>query len=158
MSLSQTALQQILAERSGAVLADLLTVDHEDFSEPERFVRDMKDLDYGGVTYTAAAFDIAYPEDTEDNKNPRAKLQIDNVDRRLVEQIRTVSGSPSFTLETVLRMPDDSVEQVIAPRTYDSAEFSYDQTVVEGNLGFEDILNMPATKDRFTPSSASGLF
>lgn len=158
MTVSQAALQQMLAENTGAVLLDLLTVDHSSMSSPERFVRDVVSLTYGGNTYNPASFSITQPEDSETNTQPRAKLRLDNVDRRLIATIRSVSDSPEFTLETVLELADGTIQPVIAARTYETAEFTYDQHVIEGQLGYEDLLNMPATKDRFDPVTAPGLF
>lgn len=87
------------AEASFADEVDLvfLTISHPTLGEPIRVVWDTEDFVYGGATFTGYPFDIELLTDEE--KPPTAKLQIQNVDPRIGDTIRTLTTPPRLKIE-----------------------------------------------------------
>jgi hypothetical protein len=83
-------------------------------------------------------------------------LSIDNVDRTIVEAVRTVSSPPTASLSVVLASDPDTVEA--GPFELTIREVQYDALVVTATMAVEDILNEPFPGDLFTPQNFPGLF
>ena len=133
----------------------LLTIDHADLAEPIRVVNNTEDVTVGADTYIAFPFEIELPGEAEDQL-PKARLRIDNVDRQIVDAVRTVSGTPDVTLEIVLA--SDPTVTEMGPFEMQLRSADYDALVVSGDLVVEDVLNIRYPGDRFTPASHPGLF
>lgn len=184
-TISAEALKEMFAENTGLVFLHLLTITHESWTETYRFVNDNQDLVYNGNTYTALPFEATLPSD-EDDVPPNVTLKIDNIDKNLVEILRSLISPPTATLEIVSRYysaeyfkssvwhqtihewEDRNVltnENVVITSEIGPIEFkmlSYTNmayTTIEIELGYEaDILNEAASKDIFSPNNAPGLF
>jgi hypothetical protein len=155
MSLSLVALQAALAQETGQVFLTCLTISHATLPTPIRLVNDKVDLVRAAGTFIAFPFEIALPEQRDDQL-PQVELVIDNVDRSISQAIRNLTSPPTITLEVVLASSPNTLES--GPHTLTLLDVSYDAQEVRGRLGFEDVLNEPFPKDSFTPKDFPGLF
>lgn len=157
-TLTQAALQSLLAQETGGMMLLLITIDHAELAQPYRFVQDTVDLTHGGETYTAAAFEISLPDETEQGI-PEVQLRLDNVDREAMTWLRTVTGPPTVSLELVHKTAAGATSSELGPINFRLTRAPYDAHSVEGVLGYEaDYLNEPAVVHRFDPTVAPGLF
>jgi hypothetical protein len=154
-TVSAVARAALNAPQTDQVFLALLTIAHANLPTPIRVVNDMVNLTSRGDEYIAYPFNIDLPGESEDEL-PRVRLTIDNVDRQLVEAVRTLTTPPTITLEVVLASSPDTVEAGPFPFTLRSAE--YDAFVVTGDLAFEDVLNEGFPAHSFTPNAFTGLF
>ena len=99
---------------------------------------------------------LCCPPRTASRRQP-VTLRIANVDRRVVQEIRAIPGDRvSCTAMVVMRSTPDQVEA--GPFEFSLLDASYDAIVVEGTIGYEDILNAPFPGKAVTPASVPGIF
>ena len=156
-STSTTLRNAVFAPETGEVFLLLLTIQHADIGSPDTlyFVNNYEDVTSNGDVYTAYPFLIDLPADIEDQL-PQVELVIDNVDRSIIETIRTLTGPPAVTLSVVLADSPNTVEAGPFEMTLRTAE--WDALTIRGNLQPQDILNEPYPGDAYTPQDFSGLF
>lgn len=96
------------------------------------------------------------PEETEEAP-PVVQLSICNVDRSIVNAVRSVSGEPiTVTMSIVLASSPDVIEA--GPITFVMLDVEYDAGAVTGTLAFEgDVLNQAYPSETFNPSDYPGL-
>ncbi len=156
MTVSLTALQSMFAQQTGEVWLQCLTVAYASLAQPLRFVNDVQPLVRSSGTHIAFPFRIELPQDSE-SEQVSVQLVLDNVDRQIVQMIRTLTSTPTITLEVVLRSTPNAVEA--GPFVFVVKSASYDAMQVTLTLGYEiDLLNMPANKWRITPANCPGTF
>lgn len=138
------------------VVLELLEIDQELLQEPIRLVNDNLDFTCAGHLYTACAFRLSWPPDT-DGQVPQAQLEIDNVGRELVEPIQATQGllRATATLRNAIRSQPEIIQREI---TMDLSGVHVDQQVVSGSMGYDNMLDQPAVMVRHTPSNSPGLF
>jgi hypothetical protein len=154
-NLSLPALQAIFTQDTGEVFLMCLTIDGPGLAAPIRLVDDQQDLVRTAGTFQAFPFQIAMPQESEDQL-PQVQLVVDNVDRQIVQAIRALTSPPTVTLEVVLASSPNTLEA--GPFAMTLRHSDYDATAVSGTLGYEDMLNEPFPKDSFTPTNSPGLF
>lgn len=155
-SLSAVAKQAVFAQQTGEVFVVLLELEHPSFAGVIRVCANDRPIVSGGYTYVPFPFEVVLPDDTEEGV-PRVTLRIDNVDRRIVSEIRDVtSGTILVRLAVVLASSPDVRE--VGPLTFTLRDVEYNATTVEGTLLFEDVLNESFPADSFTPARFPGLF
>lgn len=154
-NLSLPALQATFAQETGEVFLMCLTISGAGLAQPIRLVNDMQDLNRAAGLFQAFPFELALPQDLEDQL-PQVRLSVDNVDRQIVRAVRALTAPPTVTLEVVLASSPDTVEAGPFAMTLRLAD--YDAGTVSGMLGYEDMLNEPFPKDTFTPNNSPGLF
>lgn len=155
-TLSATAAQAIFSSETSEVFVMLLTISHAALSPSLRFCSDAVDVVSNGDTYLGGwPFRIALPMEADD-QIPTVQLQIDNVDRRILEGIRMLTSPPTITLQVVLASTPNTVEA--GPFSMTLRNVEYDALVISGNLTYEDVLNEPWPQFRFTPNYYPGAF
>ncbi len=107
-----------------------------------------------GEPFIHFPFRVTLPDDTEEAV--RATLEIDNVDRQIVQAVRSISSPPTVTLEVVLASTPDVVEA--GPFVFELQGARYDAAVVRGELAFEPILDLAVPGDVMSPGLFPGLF
>lgn len=147
-TLSATARQALYAQETGEVFLLLLTIDHATLESPIRVANNFEDIVSNGNTYVAFPFQITLPDDLDDHP-PAMRLSIDNVDRAIVEAVRSIASPPTITLDVILVAAPDTVEASFTGFTLRNCD--YDALVVEGDLALEDVLNEPFPAGSFTP-------
>jgi hypothetical protein len=100
-------------------------------------------------------FDIDLPGQDQDNV-PQVKLEIDNVDRIIVDAIRAISTAATVDIEVVLASSPNTIE--VGPITMTMRNIEYDALKVRATLVFEELFTEPYPGDSFTPASHPGLF
>ena len=109
-SLTVTGLQGILSQTTDSVYLFAMVITHDDLVSPLYLIQNNVDLDVdiGTVeTFTAFPFDLTLPS-IEENSLPTAQIRIDNIDRTLVELIRTTTVKPDIALYIVRFSPGDT--------------------------------------------------
>jgi hypothetical protein len=155
-TLSATAVAALMAQETSEVFLGLLTLSHPDLSPPIRIVNDTVNVTSRGNIYIAFPYRLEMPWERDDEL-PQVTLEIDNVDRTIVQAVRALSARKDLTalFEVVLASSPDTVE-LAELFTLRGAE--YDALVVRGRLQFEDVLNEPFPADSFTPATTPGIF
>ena len=157
-NISVEGLQELFSDETDHVFLNLITVDHSNMPSPIRVVNNNESISYDGNTYLPFPFKISLASDTEEEV-PKVNLKFDNIDRRLIDDIRSITTAPDVDLEVVRVKPDGTIVSEIGPNSFKMNEVQYDVMEINANLGYEsDYLNEPAVKDRFDPSVAPGLF
>lgn len=155
-SLSSAAKAAIFAPQTGEAFLVLLTLAHYSFAATLKFAANDQNVWHQGSEYLAFPFEIMLPDDT-DEAPPKVTLKIDNVDRRIIQEIRQVPGDPiTVTLFLVTASSPDLVEA--GPYQFVLRDVSYSAATIEGTLAYEDILSEPFPADSFTPDRFPGLF
>lgn len=154
-ALTLAARQSLTAEETDEVWLILLTIAAEGLTEPIRVVNDRADLFSRGQRFVAFPFEIDLPGDDGETV-ARVTLRIDNVDRRIVEAMRTATGVPALTIEVVRRAAPDVIEA--GPFDLSIAEARADALTVEAECVFEDVLSLAFPAGQYTPADYPGLF
>lgn len=143
------------AVSSSDVAVVLLEISHPDMPSPARVVRDTQDLVSGGNVFVATGFDFTFPDDG--SSEPRASLVVDNVGRELMSWIDASRGGrgAEVRLMVVLRATPDVIE---ADYRLGLERIVVDQSKVSGELGYGNLLDLPAVAVRYDPSTAPGIF
>jgi len=155
-TLSSTARRAIFSQETGEVFLLLLKITHPDLAEPIRVVNNSEDVTSNGYLYQRFPFEVALPAENEDAP-PTVQLRIANADRQIVEAVRSLSGEAmTVELAVILASSPDTIEA--GPYQFTLRDVSYDASIVEGTLMFEDVLREPFPAETFTPARFPGLF
>lgn len=154
-SLSTAGLKSALEFETDEVWLPLIKIEHESLDETIRVVANTEDIVSNGETYIAYPFELTLPDETQDTVG-QCKLRIDNVDRRIVEAVRTCTGVPKMTISIILADSPDTVE--FGPLDMNLTVVEYDSLVVDATITYDDILNQAFPTDKFIPSKFPGLF
>jgi len=153
-NLSAPATASINAEATDEVWLTLLTIESPELTPPLRLVNNNASVTSRGNVYLAFPFDVDFPG--QDEQSPgEARITIDNIDRSIVNLVRSIIAPPSVTMEVVLASSLDVVEAAFLNMTLRNV--SYNSKTVTGYLRFEDIVVEPVTY-AMTPERFPGLF
>lgn len=108
MTLSATALQSALAGWTEEIWLECLTFDHPDLPDRIRLVNDKQNLVRSSGTFVAFPF-VFQDFVRGDEQSVQAVITADNVDQRIVETLRGLSGVPTVTYEAVLHSAPNTV-------------------------------------------------
>lgn len=136
--LSPLAIQSALSQESDQAWLFLLEIRHSSLKNPFRWVNDTDKIVSNGKTYLPYAFEVQLSVEDEEHL-PEVELTIDNVDRALMEVIRTSDVAPEFTIRLVLHSTPDVVEVEVVGLSL--LEVSYDAYRLYGTLYADDLLN-----------------
>ena len=134
----------------------LLEIEHPDLAAPIRVVQGNVDFDHQGNTFQALEFEAHLPEDLERGE-PRAKLELDNVGRELVQWLEVSRGGAGATARFIQARradPDTREWKVVM----DLENVDMDPLKVRADLQFDTLANQPAIAVRYTPDTAPGIF
>lgn len=154
-SLSTAAKAGLYAQQTDQVYVVLLLIDHADLDDPIMVCNNSDTVVHGGENYLAYPFEITLPADSDENP-PQATLTIDNVDRVLVNAVRTLTGPATVTIKVVLAASPDTVEA--GPYVMNLRNVSWNALTLSGALAAEDVLNEPYPGEFMTPELFPGLF
>lgn len=156
MTYSANARREISKVNADNLPVTLLEIDHPDLSTPIRVVNDRQDIVFETNTYIAMGFNITMPSDIQTG-SPRASLVIDNIGKELITWLEASNGGAgtSVRIVQVLRS-DPSVAEIDMLMTL--SNISITSAYISGELGFEDLLNVPAVTIIYSPEFAAGLF
>lgn len=146
------------AQETGAVLLAICAISHPSIlNGPLRVVNDLVDFVSDGHTYTAFPFQITLPEDTDEGR-PSLRLVLDNIDRTIVQALRSIppSSPPTVQVDLVLASQPDTLDLSFPNLTLRNVD--YDLFVVEGDLVLNEDDREPIPSASFSPQSYPGLF
>lgn len=155
--LSQRAATAVVAEETSEVFLVLVKIEHEDLDKPIRVVNNLLPITRTEgdveVEYIALPFEIELPD--EGDRPGDARLAVSNVDRKIVEALRSIQTRPDVEIRVVLASQPDIVELELTGLKLGDA--TYDAGVVQGYLRYEDLAVEPVA-DSLTPSRFPALF
>lgn len=134
----------------------LIEISHVLLAEPLRFVNDVQDVMSNGQNYVATRVNFVWPDD-QDKQTPHAQLQIANVRGDLgafFERTHGGRGAVLTVLQIMRSVPDYIEDRLVL----DLKNVEVTTQVVNGQLGYDDVLNRPGTPCTYRPESAPGLF
>ncbi|MFH1158065.1 MAG: DUF1833 family protein, partial [Pseudomonadota bacterium] len=109
-TVSSPTRQALYAAETGEAFLILLTLNHASLSAPIRVTSDGVETTSRGNVFAAFPFELVLPDD-QDNVSPRARLVIDNIDRQIVQAVRTISSASLMRYKSI-----GFLSQLIAPR------------------------------------------
>lgn len=154
-NVSDTLKSAVFASETAEVFILLLTISHPNLATPIRVSSDSVDTPSRGNTFVAYPFEMTLPTDGSGGP-PRCQLSIDNIDRMIIQNIRSIGSSPSVDIEIVLASALDTVEASFP--AFNLREVRYDALVVEGEITLESFLGEPYPAALFSPADFPGLF
>jgi len=156
---TQASLNEMNAVNSGEAFLFLLQMDYINpvtvLPETLYFVNNNVQVTAFNNQYLPLAFNIVL-NTQDDSKLPTVGLVLDNVDRELVGEIRSLQEPPVITLTLVAASRPQTAEMVLTNLVL--RDVSYDAQQISGTLYVNDILNQRFPRDRYTPTNAPGLF
>lgn len=167
MSPSLNFRQAAYAAETGRTIIALITIDHDDLTEPIRISTDPteriheyeNEIVYGtvsrGETYIFLPMRLQIPSDTDEGPGNMV-MEFDNIHRTYTEIIRSIFTPPTVNVELVLDDDPDTVE--VSWPEYLWTNISYDALVIRGTLALETLEREPFPAGSFSPSHFPGLF
>jgi hypothetical protein len=155
MSYSPAFVQAVLQENTEDVFLFLLTLDHADLAQPIRLVNNIESVTSRGNLYSAFPFELVLPQDDGETL-PEVIISMSNVTLELIEDVRTLQGALSVTVEIILSDSPDYVEMSIEGMKTNN--ISYDAQRLQATCQVEDVLNLAFPQELYLPSNFPGLF
>ena len=161
---STTFNQDVFAQEMDAVFIVLLTFSSAQLADDIRIASDpfetlpaanVPGVLSNGLEYLFIPFEITLPRD-DSSGTVSASLKIDNVDREIIAQARSVTTPMSVKMQTVLSTDVDVVE--VEYDYFTLSNLQYDSMSVSGQLTLDYWGLEPFPSGRFIPSQFPGLF
>lgn len=154
-SLTLATRAALAAQETDDVFLILVALTHETMS-PQYFVNNTTDIVSQGIHYQAFPVDVLLPDDRDDEIS-RVRLTIDNIDRRVVEAVRSISSPARITISVIRAAEPDVI--IDGPIACILRNVSIDALVISGDLWpHDDIQNEPIPQHAFTPANFPGMF
>lgn len=154
--MTSAALKAMLhAEESGDALIVLVTISHADLAETLYVTSDSVNTVSRGTTFVPYPFDLKLTVDSP-NEPPKASISISNVDKRIVESIRSITSPPTILIEIIRSVALDTVE--VTYPNFELTQADYDAMVVSGDLEMENFFNEPYPSATYVRSLFPGVF
>lgn len=153
--LTERFIKAINSEHTDEVFLVLLTLSHSEWIAPFHFVNNNENITSRGQEYIAYPFEIILPSSLGDSL-PSVTLKIDNVDRRITDELRKVIEPINIQIEVILASEPDIVE--VGPFKMEIRSADYETLTIEGTLSFDYGLFDTFPSDEFIPSLYPGLF
>ena len=160
-SLSLPARRAALAPETSEVFVALVVITDVGVDGPLRFANNMESVfsrANGEATpqeYIGWPFDLVMPEERDDQITA-ARLQIDNVDPRIMAAIRPLTVMPLIRIYIVLASTPDVVEA--GPVEGRVVLIDYDAQTISATLTGPQVLSEPFPSRTFTPAEWPALF
>jgi hypothetical protein len=153
-SLSNSLLAQLFAQQSGDPFLVLVTISHSSFNTI-RLVNNTENIVSRGNTYQAFPVRVRLPVD--DGESARVvQLELDNVSRELVDEIRSVTTEITVKLEMILASMPDQVQMILDELLI--TNLTYSKTRITASLIFDNFLNTEMTSEKYGPTNFPGIF
>jgi len=152
MTISNVLKAEVFKQETDEAFLVLLSIIHPDIVTL-RVTNNGEDIISNGNTYIPFPFSITLPR-SDPQQQPRAQIEIDNVDRQIVQAIRLLTTPPEIQIQVVRASAPDTVEVQFDGFTLKDA--NYDALVVSGSLSVEDFLSEPYPAGIFDPSRFPG--
>ena len=153
-TLSNALLAQLFSQESNDPFLTLVKLSHDDF-EDICLVNNTENVTSGGVEYTAFPMKIVFPKD-DGESNREVNIEFDNVDRTLIDLIRSVTDYIDVSISLILASDPDTVQM-----SFDELKIqniTYNSKRVSAKLFMDNFLNTEMTSEKYTPTLYAGLF
>jgi len=154
-TLSATAAQAIFSQETSEEFIMLLQITQDELLGDIFLVGYRENITHNSNEYLAAGFKIVLPQERDD-RPPEVTLEVDNVDRRIVEGVRVATVAPTITLTVVLLSTPETIEA--GPFDFTLRSVEWDSLTVRGRLVYEAILDEPYPAGTFSPTEFPALF
>jgi hypothetical protein len=154
-TVSLAAMRSALAQNTGEVWVTLLKVEHADLPAPLYFCDNNEAVVSGGNSHQPAGFVLTLPSD-ESEREPTSSLAMQNVDRALIDEVRSISSGPTFEAALALASSPNTIEY--GPARLKAKTASYNASTLTFTLGFDAFEVEPLPWVKFTPEFFPGLF
>ncbi|MCL2181024.1 MAG: DUF1833 domain-containing protein [Treponema sp.] len=155
MRLSPAATEAVLAPETEKVFLHLLTIE-VDGGAVLRFADNNQHVISRGETFTAAAFGIVLPEQTDNAPRP-CRLAIDNTDLSIYQEIKkAVHKEITVTVCVIMADTPDVYER--GPLKYKLRNVRANKETIEGEVHDFYLADRKFPKDAYTPEDFEGLF
>jgi hypothetical protein len=154
--LSPRAILEAQRQNSEAVFLVLVTIFLEGVQPDLLVVNNTEDITSRGQKFVGCPFRISLPEDVDSVITTNAQLEIDNVDPRIWQAVRSLSFSPRVVIEIILASEPDTV--LLKTQGLRLREASVTTTTVTGTLIPDSIWQTGFPIDDFDPPQNPGLF
>ena len=149
----------ITAPNTDAVFLVLLSIDHDDLAAPIYCVNNNQavtsTIPGGSTLFLATAFNFVLGRNADGEVN-NAQLTIDNVDRRIVQAVRTISSPATVTAWIIMASDPNTIVQ--GPWNFELLNVTYNSYNVSGDLVFKAYLEEIAGTVFFPPNTFPGLY
>lgn len=147
-------------EKTGSTVGEealyLLEITHTQLGTPVRIVNDTQDIVSNGNTFTACAFRVQLPEEIT-HSMPRVSIAVDNIGRELTLWLDGSKGGRggSVRIMQIMRDTPNTIEQEYTLSVIESRQ---DMMQVVFDLGYENVLDVPALVETYNPENTPGIF
>jgi hypothetical protein len=153
--LSQKLVQAVMQPNTGEVFLLLVTFNHSSFPQPIYLVNNLETITSRGKEFMPFPIDLVLPPDDGDTL-PSVQITCQNASLELIDEVRSVQGPMSVTIEMVLASSPDFVEASINDLRVASAQ--YDKNTIQLTATVDDLLNTSFPKEKYQPGNFPGLF
>ena len=134
----------------------LMDIEHPDLTQPIRVATDKADVVSGGNTYVGIPLDVALPQDRSD-ETPAVSIGMGNVSPETVKALREIQGDDvQVTLRAVLASNPDHTQA--GPYVFTLTSAQWDSIRINGQIGYEQLLNQVLPAYDITPQNLPGSF
>lgn len=160
MTLSAGAIRKLMSRESDDPIIMLMTIDSTELGSPLYFCTNLpgQDIDQdtpgGTITYTAAPFEITWPDDQEEA--PVARLVAMNVDRIVGQALEDLVYPATVTLQAVFASDPDTVEREAAQ--FELRNARWNAMTLTADISRQGLTTEPCPKYRVTPRLFPALF
>ena len=165
-TLSMNLRSALHAQEMGIVPIVLVKIEHEDLgpnpflfsSDPTEMLQDdplMYGTRSGGKIWYFVPFSFVMPDERADTA-PTQRLIIENIDRTMVELLRSTTTPAKVTCYIVMSNDPDVVE--IEGVAFDLSSAAYDAQQIEMTLTVDSLVTEPYPWGTFNPAQFPGLF
>jgi hypothetical protein len=152
---SQKLVQAVMQPNTGEVFLLLVTFNHSSFDTPIRLVNNLEPITSRGNEYMAFPIDMVLPPDDGDTL-PTVQITCQNASLELIDEVRSVQGPMSLTIEMIMASSPDYVEASIGDLRVANAQ--YDKNTIQLTATVDDLLNTSFPKEKYQPGNFPGLF
>lgn len=145
----------ILEPNSDEVILWLLTLVHPSTSTIYRFVNNLDAITSRGNSYMAFPFKFILADD-DGNTLPMINIEIDNVNRDLMDILRSYSDGLTIKAEIVLASQPDTIEYTIEDLVVKTVQYNAQSVTITAQV--EDLMNQKFPADNYLPRSFAGMF
>jgi len=153
--MSPEATRAVLAPETEKVFLHLLTIEVSG-GAVLRFVDNNQHITSHGEEFTAAAFTIILPEQTDNAPRP-CRLAIDNTDLAIFQNIKQAAGR-DITVTVCVIMADTPDTYERGPLKYRLRNVRANKETVEGEVYDFYLTDRKFPKDTYTPEDFEGMF
>jgi len=149
-TLSFAAVVAAYAQETKEVVLPLVRISHPSLDDDYLAVRNTVAILSRGDIFRPTPFDVTLSADEADRTNP-VQLTISNIVQDVMRAVRTVTGTPTITLEVILASDPD---RPLISQSFRLTRIEGDDSQITGNLIFDDVFNEPYPYERFTPANS----